>query len=239
MSKKQEFMKIIENLSRFHREHEKFYAKQPLEQAIEIQEFSLILKTLADKWLKVEPKRISGKNPFMGSEDLNKLSTIQYNGLLFMEGEGEPVELKRYIRDIKTIADDFMETGTWLSKAMKQSWKTAIPLIKIQPFGSVLGERHRIILNDWQAARLSQLVAELINRSIEILESLEFTKDKIREDLSGPKFYPEYIYSAAELLDRAADLASQSAVLVHDNERRWRVFRKKLFEVSQRNSSVS
>lgn len=239
MSNKQEFMKIIENLSRFHREHEKFYAKQPLEQAIEIQEFSLLLKTLADKWSEVEPKKISGKNPFMGSEDLNKLSTIQYNGLLFMEGEGEPVELKRYIRDIKTLADDFMETGTWLSNAMEQSWKTAIPLIKIQPFGSVLGERHRIILNDWQAARLSQLVAELIYRSIEILESIEFTKDKIREDLSGPKFYPEYIYSSAELLDRAADLASQSAVLVHDNERRWRVFRKKLFEVSQRNSHAS
>lgn len=239
MSNKQEFMKTIENLSRFHREHEKFYAKQPLKQAIEIQEFSLLLKTLADKWSEVEPKKVSGSNPFMGSEDLNKLSTIQYNGLLFMEGEGEPVELKRYIRDIKTLANDFMETGTWLSNAMEQSWKTAVPLIKIQPFSSVLGERHRIILNDWQAAKLSQLVAELIYRSIEILESLEFTKDRIREDLAGPKFYPEFIYSAAELLDRAADLASQSAVLVHDNERRWRVFRKKLFEVSQRNNPTS
>jgi hypothetical protein len=239
MSNKQEFMKIIENLSRFHREHEKFYAKQPLEQAIDIQEFSLLLKTLADKWSEVEPKKMGGTNPFMGSEDLNKLSTIQYNGLLFMEGEGEPVELKRYIRDTKTLADDFMETGTWLSSAMEQSWKSAIPLIKISPFASVLGERHRIILNDWQAAKLSQLVAELIYRSIEILESLEFTKDAIHKDLAGSKFYPEYLYSATELLDRAADLASQSAVLVHDNERRWRVFRKKLFQVSQSNNPGS
>jgi hypothetical protein len=236
MSKKQEFMKIIENLSRFHREHEKFYAKQPLEQAIEIQEFSLLLKTLADKWSEMEPKKMSGTNPFMGSEDLNKLSTIQYNGLLFMEGEGEPVELKRYIRDAKTLADDFMETGTWLSSAMEQSWKSAIPLIKIPPFASVLGERHRIILNDWEAAKLSQLVAELIFRSIEILESLEFTKDAVRKDLAGPKFYPEYLYSVTELLDHAADLASQSAVLVHDNERRWRVFRKKLFQISRNNT---
>ena len=182
---------------------------------------------------------MSGTNPFMGSEDLNKLSTIQYNGLLFMEGEGEPVELKRYIRDTKTLADDFMETGAWLSSAMEQSWKSAIPLTKVPPFASVLGERHRIIVNDWQAAKLSQLVAELIYRSIEIIESLEFTKDAVRKDLAGPKLYPEYIYSATELLDRAADLASQSAVLVHDNERRWRVFRKKLFQVSQRNNHSS
>ena len=125
MSDQKEFMKIIENLSKFHREHEKFYAKQPLEQAIEIQEFSLLLKTLADKWSEVEPKQISGKNPFMGSEDLNKLSTIQYNGLLFMEGEGKPVELKRYIRDIKTLADDLwrLENGClmqWSSHGIQQ-----------------------------------------------------------------------------------------------------------------------
>lgn len=237
MYQKQEFMKIIENLSKFHREHEKFYAKQPLEQSVKIQEFSLVLKTLADKWSGVKPKEINGANPFMGSEDLNTLSTIQYNGLLFMEGEGEPVEIKRFIRDIKILADDFMETGKWLSNAMEQSWKSALPLIKIPPFASVLGERHRIILNDWQAAKLSQLVAELIYRSIELLEPIEFSKDSIRKDLAGPRFYPEYLYSVTELLDRAADLSSESGVLVHDNERRWRVFRKKIFEITQGNSS--
>jgi hypothetical protein len=233
MDKKQEFMTIIENLSKFHREHEKFYAKQPLEQSVNIQEFSLVLKTLADRWSEVVPKKGDGANPFMGSEDLNNISTIQYNGLLFMEGEGEPVELKRFIRDIRTLGDDFMETGQWLSNAMEQSWETALPLLKIPMFASVLGERHRIILNDWQAAKLSQLVAKLIYRSIELLESINFTKDAIREDLVGPRFYPQYLYSATELLDRAADLASESAVLVHDNERRWRVFRKKLFDVTK------
>ncbi len=29
---------------------------------------------------------------------------------------------------------------------------------------------------------------------------------------------------ASELLDRASDLLAESATLVHDNERRWRVF---------------
>jgi hypothetical protein len=182
----------------------------------------------------VDPKESDSPNPFMGSEDLNVSKTIQYNGMLFMEGEGEPVELKRYIRDTKVIADDFMETGMWLSNAMKQSWKTALHLVKIPPFSSVLGERHRIIINDWQAARLSQLVAELIYRSIDLLNQIEFTKESIRKDLAGPRFYSEYLYSSAELLDRAADLASESAVLVHDNERRWRVFRKKIIELNNK-----
>jgi hypothetical protein len=235
MSDKQDFMKIIENLSKFHREHEKFYAKQPLEQAIQIQEFSLVLKTLADRWSRVEALKEVGENPFMGSEDLNVFSTIQYNGLLFMEGEGEPVEIKRFIRDTKLVANDFMETGKWLSNAMEQSWNSAIPLLGIPPLSSVLGERHRIILNDWHASKMSELVAYLILRSLKILEQIEFTKESVRKDLTGPRFYSQYLYSASELLDRAADLASESAVLVHDNERRWRVFRTKLFELTQSN----
>jgi hypothetical protein len=36
------------------------------------------------------------------------------------------------------------------------------------------------------------------------------------------------LWSAAELLDHAADLFSDSAGLVHDNERRWRVFRARV-----------
>jgi hypothetical protein len=39
------------------------------------------------------------------------------------------------------------------------------------------------------------------------------------------------LYSVAELVNRAADLSSDSAGLVNDNERRWRVFRRRVAEV--------
>jgi hypothetical protein len=237
MLKKKQFMDTIQNLSKYHREHEKFYAKQPLEQAIEIQEFSLVLKTLADRWSHVDPKKSVGKNPYMGAEDVNEGSTIQYNGLLFMEGDGEPVEMRRFIRDVKTLAEDFKKTGIWLSNAMQKSWDTAEPLIGIPIFASVLGERHRIIINDWQAAQLSKLIGTLILRATEIIESLDLSLDTIREDLSKSRSYSDYLYSSAELLDRAADLASESAILVHDNERRWRVFRKKILELQKNKQS--
>lgn len=50
----------------------------------------------------------------------------------------------------------------------------------------------------------------------------------MRADLAGPRLVPGYLYSASELMDRAADLAAESAGLVHDNERRWRVFRARV-----------
>ena len=92
----------------------------------------------------------------------------------------------------------------------------------------LLGERHRIIANDWQAAGLSSLVSRLVRRAVDLLAPLDLTPRGVRADLAGPWLLPGFLYSAAELLDRAADLAGESAALVHDNERRWRVFRARV-----------
>jgi hypothetical protein len=167
----------------------------------------------------------------MGCEDINEKSTIQHDGLLFMEGEGEPTEISLLKRDLKNIGDDFEKSGKWLSIAMENSWNAAIQLMKIPTLEEVLGERHRIIINDWQAAHLSILISKLIHRSLLILDQIDFDPKAIREDISTRKRYPDLLFSASELLDRSADLSSEFAMLVHDNERRWRVFRQKVQEL--------
>jgi hypothetical protein len=53
----------------------------------------------------------------------------------------------------------------------------------------------------------------------------------LRADLAGPRHAPRYLYSASELIDRAADLAAVSATLIHDNERRWRLFGERVDEI--------
>jgi hypothetical protein len=57
---------------------------------------------------------------------------------------------------------------------------------------------------------------------------VDFNPEVLRDDLAGPRRIPGYLYSAAELIGRAADLLSDSAGLVRDNERRWRVFRARV-----------
>jgi hypothetical protein len=173
----------------------------------------------------------------MGCEDINQDATIQHDGLLFMEGEGEPTEIKQLKRDLRNVGEDFEKSGLWLSEAMENSWNAAAQLIKIPELEDVLGERHRIIINDWQAANLSSLVAKLIKRSLLILDQINFNPEKIREDISKTKRFPELLYSASELMDRAADLSCEFAMLVHDNERRWRIFHKKVKKI-QANKSI-
>jgi hypothetical protein len=228
MSDKNKFMEAVLNLSKYHREHEKFYAQNPLEQAIKLHFTSRALSTLADRWINIKPINAENVNPYMGCDDLNDASAIAYTGVLFMEGEGEPREIAKIKTDVKAISEDYSDIGLWLSKAMETSWKVVEPLIQNPMLADVMGERHRIIINDWQSAFLNTLVSKLCARALDIINHVDFSPDAIRKDLGGMRSYPPYLYSAKELIDRAADLITETASLVHDNERRWRVFRQKV-----------
>jgi hypothetical protein len=111
---------------------------------------------------------------------------------------------------------------------MENSWNAATQLLKIPTLKAVLGERHRIIINDWQATNLGTLISRLIQRSLLILEQIDFNPDSIRADIEDKRRYSNLLFSSSELLDRAADLSSEFTILVHDNERRWRLFHNKV-----------
>jgi riboflavin synthase alpha subunit len=60
------------------------------------------------------------------------------------------------------------------------------------------------------------------------VDHIDFTPAALRTDLSGGHVVAGHVHSAAEMIDHAADLLSDFAGLVHDNERRWRVFRSRV-----------
>jgi hypothetical protein len=221
----------IENLSRFHREHEKFYAQDPRCQAVLLQRHSRSLCALADRWSTIEPDNQTALNPYEGCVDLNASESIQLDGILFMEGQGEPVEITRIKRDVRTVAADSIETGDWLAAAMEATWAGATGLFAYPELASAIGDRHRIIANDWQAANMSTLAGLAAERGADLLDHVDFSPEELRADLAARRVTPRLIYSAIELIDRAADLLSDSAALVHDNERRWRNFRSQLADV--------
>lgn len=218
----------ILNLAAFHREHEKFYASSPREQALVLQRHARTLQALADRWSRAEPSERASFSPFEGAEDLNDPAALQLDGVLFMEGEGEPAEIARLVRDIRTTANDSLATADWLTSAMQASWDVAAALVPIGELADLLGERHRIIANDWQAAHMSALAGRLLDRAAEIVDCVDFTPAALRAEFAGARVSPGRLYSAGELIARAADLLSDSAGLVHDNERRWRVFRSRV-----------
>jgi hypothetical protein len=216
------------NLSRFHREHEKFYASAPRERGVVLQRHARTLHALADRWSTATPSTEAPLSPYAGSDDLNDPAALQLEGVLFMEGEGTPAELASLIRDLRATAEDYAGTGDWLANAMQASWDIAAALVDIPGLEDLLGDRHRIIANDWLAANTSALIAKQLVRAADILDKIDYTPAALRADLAGPRRSPSLLHSAAEIINRAADLCSDSAGLVNDNERRWRVFRERV-----------
>jgi hypothetical protein len=219
------------NLSRFHREHERFYAASPLETALRLQRHATALLALADGWTSAEPSEHPALSPFAGAEDLNSEAATALDGVLFLEGEGRPVELGAMIAELRADAESFAGGGEWLASAMQASWNVAASLLEVDGLADVMGERHRIIANDWLAAHMQSLVATLLARAADMLDRVDFTPVALRADLSGARVAPGRLYAAAEVLSRAADLCSESAQLVRDNERRWRTTRKRIEQV--------
>ena len=188
----QQFIEMVLNLSTYHREHEKFYAQDPLQRAITLQQASRVLMTLADRWRVVEAKtpQPPGTFPYLGCEDLNETVAIQHSGVLFLEEGGEPREITRIKRDLQSHGEFFGEEGQGLATAMQASWQAALPLLQLPALASVLGERHRIIVNDWQAAQQSSLIATVLKRALEIVERVDFAPPAVRADLAGPRVFP-------------------------------------------------
>ena len=226
-----ELLDAIGNLARFHHQHELFYAQAPLRQALDLEASSRALKALASRWRDAQPEEHPVPVRFTGAEDLNAPGLVSESGILFMEGEGEPAEIARLRRDAEGIASGCEQTGIWLSQAMEHAWQVAGGLVRFAELADLLGERHRIISNDWRAAGMNAMAARTIRRALDLLGEVDFSPAALREDMSGPRGNPRYLLAASELLDHAADLLTESATLVHGNERRWRVFAERISEL--------
>jgi hypothetical protein len=70
------------NLSRYHREHEKFYASSPRERAVTLQRHARTLHALADRWTEALPSAAQPLSPYAGAEDLNDPAALQLEGVL-------------------------------------------------------------------------------------------------------------------------------------------------------------
>ncbi|HEX5190064.1 MAG TPA: hypothetical protein VFW16_11005 [Streptosporangiaceae bacterium] len=225
-------LEIAANLSRYHREHEKYYSEAPLTDAISLQRAARSLIALAERWTTAQPVAEPAPSPFAGATDLNDERAIESSGVLFMEGGGEPAEISRLKSELLTVAASAEQSGSWLASAMEASWAMAEALLEYPQLADLLAERHKIIGNNWQNACTAQLAARCLRRAVAILEKIDFSPVWLRKDLAGERIAPAYLYSAAELINHAADLSAASSMLTHENERRWRIFHDRVAQIA-------
>ena len=225
-------LRVVLNLSQFHREHEKFYSESPLQDAITLQRASRGLKALAERWSTADAQEAPVPSPFAGATDLNDDRATETLGILFMEGEDEPAEIARLKTDLAALAKALQRNRRMAGERDAGRVGHGRGAAEYPGLADLLAERHRIIANDWQAASLATLAARHVERALDVLGRVDFAPAALRADLGGERIAPRYVFSAAELIDHAADLIAESATLTHENERRWRVFHARVEELT-------
>jgi hypothetical protein len=223
-------LRTMLNTTTYHRQHEEYYAVAPREQAVVLQRHARTLHALVDRW--AAPGAPSGSpNPYAGAPDLTSPVALQLDGVLFMEGGDTPVEIISLRREVRELGEASIAAGDWLATAMQAAWDLAPALFDVDELADLLGERHRIVANDWQAAGLVRVAGLVLVRAADLLERVDFAPKALRAALARTGVTSGHVRSAAEMLDHAADQLCDFAGLVHDNERRWRVFRARVAEV--------
>ena len=224
-------LRAVLDMTAAHRQHEQFYGVAPREQAVVLQRRARTLFALADRWMQDAEVPEVAVSPYQGADDLNAAAATQLDGVLFMEDAREPVELVTMKRDLRAVAADSQAAGEWLDAAMTSAWAFVPELFPVEGLEDVFGERHRIIANDWRGASVIAVAGRALDRAVDLLERVDFSTVALREDLRHTRASVGLVTSAAELIDHAAELLSDFAGLVHDNERQWRAFRARVLAV--------
>ena len=199
----------VTELAKCHRDHARYCASAPSEHAAVLQHDAAALHALAGG---SSPTPVPWGSASRPTTDVLPIATLK--------------------RDLWLIADEAAGSGAWLEAAMESSWDAAESLVRLDEFADVLGERHHIIANDWQAAALRNLVAKLLRRVVDILDVVELEPERPRGAAISDAT-AERLASAARMVDHAADLLAESAALSAENERRWSVVRNRLGELAQ------
>lgn len=201
------------NVALYHREHMRFNATTMLELAADISRQADRLKVYGDYWQRaVEPPRTSSfdtSDPRFGASacpDLNPLSAIAGSGILFMEGAGEPDEIRMLKEKLKSQGSLFADKGKWLIEIMRLTWQSDVALL--DPASPDAWSWILVSSATLLSAKQRSMAGKLLLVALEYLEKVDFTPSAIRANRAESG---KILLMAAWAMDAAAAVFSQNA----------------------------
>ena len=215
---------LLLNICRHHREHERFYAQDRVTVAGELQREATKLKIVAEAWRRNPP---AGPHPDVdyadpacapaGCTDLNELPAIAMIGVLFMEGEGEPIETRVLKARLAALAGAWRRAGEWLAAKMEAAWDRERAMF--QPaLLPVAHQRYNTIAVNWRGSRERLLAARVLEMALRVLEGLALEPARLRADRAGSA---ARMHEAGAIVSAAAQLVTRTAADLADNDPNW------------------
>ncbi|TFZ02615.1 hypothetical protein EZ313_15265 [Ramlibacter henchirensis] len=215
---------LLTNICRHHREHERFYAQDRVAVAADLQREANKLKVVAEAWRRNPPAQLDPAIDFSdpvyapaGCTDLNELNAISMIGVLFMEGEAEPIEIKVLKAKLTALAAAWRRAGEWLAAKMEAAWDRERAMYE-PALIAVAHQRYNTIVVNWRGSRERQLAARVLEMALRVLEGIPFEPRRLREDRAA---HATRLHEAAAILAAAAQLVTRTAADLADNDPNW------------------
>src|SRR5262249_29996415 len=168
MADDQQDLEAMRNIATYHREHERYYATSQLELAADLARDPNGLKIVADAWLSGEPSRAGDAVDYAdprfqaaGCPDLNALRAIAAIGVLFMEGEREPAEIRALKGKLTGIGMGLVGAGQWLAAKIDAAWERESVLLTPELVDAAW-PRLQTIVTDWRGAREIEMIGKVL-----------------------------------------------------------------------------
>jgi hypothetical protein len=227
----------LDNIATYHREHERYYTVYKYERAAELAREANKLKVVADIWLAGRPAPHYPETDFgqpafrpAGCDDLNALSAIASIGILFMEGQGEPAEIRMLKAKLGALGDGSVRAGEWLAGMMAAAWPRESVLLD-DKFANAARPRYRTIATNWIGSLETILLGRLLVLAVNQLTTIDFTPRALR---AAPKQAGEKLVLAARIIEQAARLEATAGVELSGNDQCWTDYRARLRSLTDR-----
>lgn len=218
---------VQRNIATYHREHERFYALDITESAVDLYREANKLRMVAAVWLSGEGRVPRTDIDFTlpqyqaaGCEDLNALQAIAAIGVLFMEGEAEPSEIRTMKAKLQALAGVWSHVGQWLSDKMDAAWlreqATCTPALI-----GLAQARFNTIATNWRGAREMALSGQLLTLALAALQTIDFNPAALRADRAAAG---RQLLEVAWIVALSAQVRARSAADLAENDRNWTTY---------------
>jgi hypothetical protein len=223
---------VLDNIAIYHREHERYYTVYKYERAAELAREANKLKVIADVWRSDRrPLPHLADTDFArpafgaaGCDDLNPLHAVASIGILFMEGQSEPAELRTLKAKLGALGGGSIQAGEWLAGMMAAAWSRESVLLD-ERFTDAAQARYRTIATNWTGSLDTILMGGLLVLAVGHLSAIDFAPGAVR----ARKIESAQTLSlAAAILGLAANLEAMSGVDLSGNDECWTRYRREL-----------
>jgi len=203
----------------FHNSNSSSFNKEAVKMVSKLQSANDNLKAIVKSWASTKRKASENINQKDDNKNDCRIAIVQENGSIFTE-EIELEKIATIKAELSSIASQLLLKVQWLQTVncvMKYDLYRLIDQ-KVVATGEVPEGTYRLLWDAGHAYILFLAATHNVQKTLDIIDNMDFSPAVFHSDLCGPKFIPKLMQFASEVLEKATEYAMHAVADVKFSE---------------------